>query len=185
MGGFSLGILWVAANLYKSIKATTLATVVGAKPTVVIGKFGGVFYLFVSISLMIGNLISSTLFFSKDEVNCHEQNSTLINMTSFSVCSCDIGSGIRETTRIVLISTYVLCDILAIVLLFLTIKDIPRVVTNGTLLRANVIMYLKNSVVSIVRIHFNTKAGLLIPAFMLEGLQAGYYLGTFTTVSCL
>ena len=183
VGGFSLGILWVAANLYKSVKATTLATVVGAKPTVVIGKFGGVFYLFVSVSLMIGNLISSTLFFSKDEVNCHERNSTFINMTSFSVCSCDLESGISEATRIVLISTYVLCDILAIVLLFLTIKDIPRVVTNGTLLRANVIMYLKNSIVSIVRIHFNTKAGLLIPVFMLEGLQAGYYLGTFTTVS--
>lgn len=186
VGGFSLGILWVAANLYKSVKATTLATVVGAKPTVVIGKFSGVFYLFVSISLMIGNLISSVLFFSKDEVNCHhreDQNSTLFNLTSFSVCSCDIESGIREVTRNVLVSIYVLCDILAILLLFLTVKDIPRVVTNGTLLRANVLMYLKNSVVSIVRIHFNTKAGLLIPVFMLEGLQSGYYLGTFTTVS--
>ena len=183
VGGFSLGILWVAASLYKSIKATTLATVVGAKPTVVIGKFGGVFYLFVSISLMIGNLISSTLFFSKDEVNFHEQNSTLSNMTSFEVCSFDIESGIRELTRIVLVSTYALCDILAILLLFVTVKDIPKVVTDGALLRANVMLYLKNSIVSIVRIHFNTKAGLLIPVFMLEGLQGGYYLGTFTTVS--
>ena len=184
VGGFSIGILWVAANLYKSVTATTVASIVGAKPTVVIGKFGGVFYFFVSISLLIGNLISSVLFFSRDEVNCHHLNSTLLNMTSFSVCSCDIDSGIREITRFVLVSIYALGDILAIVLLLLTVKDIPRTVTDSNMLRASVILYLKNSIISIARIHFNTKAGLLIPVFMLEGLQAGYYLGTFTTVSC-
>ena len=79
-------------------------------------------------------------------------------MTSFSMCSCDIGSGIREVTRIVLVSIYTLGDILAIVLLLLTVKDVPRIITDSNLLRANVIRYLKNSVVSIVRIHFNTKA---------------------------
>ena len=183
VGGFSIGILWVAANLYKSVTATTVAVIVGAKPTVVIGKFGGVFYFFVAISFMIGNLTSSILFFSKDEVNCHEPDITLLNMTSLSVCSCDISSGISGVTRIVLVSIYALGDILAIVLLLLTVKDIPRTVTDSNMLRANVIRYLKTSVVSIVRIHFNTKAGLLIPVFMLEGLQAGYYLGTFTTVS--
>ena len=190
VGGFSIGILWVSASLYKSITATTVANIVGAKPTVVIGKFGGVFYFFVSISLMIGNLISSILFFSNDEDNCdvEESNSTIsftiANNNSVSVCSCDSGSGIGEITRLVLVSIYILGDILAIVLLLLTVKNIPRVVTDPNMLRTKMIHYLKNSVVSIARVQFSTKALFLIPVFLLEGLQTGYYLGTFSRVSC-
>ena len=189
IGGFSLGILWVAANLYKSIMANTLACNTGAKPSVVVGKFGGVFYFFVSISLMIGNLISSALFFLSDEVNCGHEGTFVIfdnisNMSQFPICSCDIESGIHETTRFVLISIYAFADVLAIVLLVLTVSSIPRLVTDSGTLRARIIRYFKTSIISIVRIHINTKASLLIPVFMLEGLQAGYYLGTFTTVSC-
>lgn len=197
IGGSSLGILWVAGHLYKSIIANTLAPIVGAKPTVVIGKFGGVFYLFISISLMIGNLISSILFTAKDIVNCGHSNIMIAtggnsmilanisneSTSSFQVCSCDIVSGIQEKTRYILVSIYILFDALAMVLLFLTVENIPRLVNDSGRLRPRIIRYLKHSIFSIVRVHFNTKAGLLIPVFMLEGLQAGYYLGTFTTVS--
>ena len=189
VGGFSNGILWVSASLYKSITATTAATIVGAKPTVVIGKFDGVFYFFVSVSLLIGNLISSILFFTKNEDNCdvEEENSTIsltiTNNDSFLVCSCNYVSGIEEITRIVLVSIYMAGDVLAIVLLLLTVKNIPRVVTDANMLRVKMIHYLKNSIVSIIRVQFNTKALFLIPVFLLEGLQKGYYLGTFTRVS--
>ena len=189
VGGFSIGILWVSAGLYKSITATTVATIVGAKPTVVIGKFDGVFYFFVSISLLIGNLISSILFFTKDEDNCdvEELNNTIsitnASSDSISVCSCDSGSGIVVITRLVLVSIYMLGDILAIVLVLLTVKNIPRVVTDPNMLRAKMIHYLKNSIVSIARVQFSTKALFLIPVFLLEGLLKGYYLGTFTRVS--
>lgn len=188
IGGFSLGILWVSANLYKSITANTLASIAGAKPSVVVGKFGGVFYFFVSISLMIGNLISSVLFILRDEVNCGHSGITVIfnnvsNGSKFPVCSCDIESGIHETTRFVLISVYAVADVLAIVLLLLTVDSVPRLVTDRGTLRTRIIRYFKTSIISIMRIHINTKASLLIPVFMLEGLQAGYYLGTFTTVS--
>ena len=188
IGGFSLGILWVSANLYKSITANTLASIAGAKPSIVVGKFGGVFYFFVSISLMIGNLISSVLFILRDEVNCGHSGITVIfnnvsNVSKFPVCSCDIESGIHETTRFVLISVYAVADVLAIVLLLLTVDSVPRLVTDRGTLRTRIIRYFKTSIISIMRIHINTKASLLIPVFMLEGLQAGYYLGTFTTVS--
>ena len=188
IGGFSLGILWVSANLYKSITANTLASIAGAKPSIVVGKFGGVFYFFVSISLMIGNLISSVLFILRDEVNCGHSGTTVIfnnisNVSKFPMCSCDIESGIHETTRFVLISVYAVADVLAIILLLLTVDSVPRLVTDRGTLRARIIRYFKTSIISIMRIHINTKAGLLIPVFMLEGLQAGYYLGTFTTVS--
>ena len=188
IGGFSLGLLWVAANLYNSVTASTLASVVGAKPTVVIGKFGGVFYFFVSLSLMIGNLVSSALFTLKDEVNCGHNGATAIfdtalNMSIFPTCSCDIETGIRELTRYVLVSIFAFGVLLAIILLVITVENVPRLVTNAGTLRGRIIHYFKSSIISILRIHFNTKAGLLIPVFMLEGLQAGYYLGTFTTVS--
>ena len=188
IGGFSLGLLWVAANLYNSVTASTLASVVGAKPTVVIGKFGGVFYFFVSLSLMIGNLVSSALFTLKDEVNCGHNGATAIfdtalNMSIFPTCSCDIETGIRELTRYVLVSIFAFGVLLAIILLVITVENVPRLVTNAGTLRGRIIYYFKSSIISILRIHFNTKAGLLIPVFMLEGLQAGYYLGTFTTVS--
>ena len=189
IGGSSLGIIWVAASLYKSIMATNLASIAKAKPTVVIGRFGGVFYLLISISLMTGNLISSVLFIAKNEVNCGH-NGTMIaperngnNSMSFPVCSCDIVSGIEDRTRYILVSIYAFFNILAITLLLLTVDNVPRLVTDSGTLRVRIVRYLKHSIISIVRVHFNTKAGLLIPVFMLEGLQAGYYIGTFTTVS--
>ena len=182
VGGFSLGIVWVAANLYKSIMAANVAKVTGVRPTVVIGKFGGVFYTFVSISLMLGNLISSMLFIVKEPVTSEEINCSLND--SMSVCSCDVDSEIVDNTRFILVSIYVVADVVAIVLLLLTVDNVAKLVTDTGRLRVRIMRYLRHSIISIVRVHFSTKASLLIPVFMLEGLQAAYYLSTFTTVSC-
>ena len=197
IGGFSLGIVSVAANLYKSIMATNLATVAGIQPTIVIGKFGGVFYAFVSISLVFGNLISSVVFIVKEEVNCDHRGFTMTtNRTgisfdnisndsggAFPVCSCDTVSGIVDNTRYILVSIYVLANIIAIVLLLLTVGNVTRVATDSGKLRARFVLYFRHSIISIFRAHFNTRVSLFIPVFMLEGLQTSYYLGSFTTVS--
>jgi len=188
VGGLSLGIVWVTANLYLAITATNLAATINVKPTIAIGRFNGIFYTFVSLSLMIGNTISSVYFTAKVEVNCDRSQSGFNftrNMSSFPVCSCDVDSVINDTTRYILVSIFTVGDVMAIVVLIVAVGKIPRLMNDGGELRARILRYLKHSLISIFRVHFNTKASLLIPVFMLEGLQAGYYLGTFTTVSSL
>ena len=182
IGGFSLGIVWVTANLYLAITATNLSATVNVKPTVVIGRFNGIFYMFVSLGLMTGNIISSVYFTFNVETSCNYDgfNFTSINM---SVCACDVGSVINDTSRYILVSIFAVGNIIAIALLIMTVGNVPRLVTDGGELRARIFRYLKYSLISILRVHVNTKASLMIPVFMLEGLQAGYYLGTFTTVS--
>ena len=196
IGGFSLGMAWVAASLYLSVTSTNLGIAINVRPTIAIGKFGGIFFMFISIGLMIGNIFSSIFFILEDELDCDAVGVTITNTTGYllnnsngsvspelPVCLCDIGYGIRDESRYILVSIYVLIDILAIILLLLTVNQVPRLVPNDGELKVRILRYLKNSVLSIIRVHLNTKVSLLIPIFMLGGLQAGYYLGSFTTVS--
>ena len=194
IGGFSLAIAWVAANLYVSISANNLAASANLESNVVLGKLIGIFYTFLAVSVFVGNLISSTVFFGRDEVNCNNDgsrnqsmdnssNSMIANFTSAGVCSCEIASGIREDTRYILISIYVFGGILSMIVLFFGVGSLPRLIADSDELHTRIYRYLKKSVVSIIKINFRTKGGLLIPLFLLEGLLAGYYLGTFTTVS--
>ena len=187
IGGFSLGIVWVTANLYLAITATNLSATINVKPTVVIGRFNGIFYMFVSLGLMTGNIISSVYFTVDVGTSCDLDrfNFTSSNISSLLVCPCDVDSVINNTSRYILVSIFAMGNVIAIALLILTVGNVPRLVTDGGELRARIFRYLKYSLISILRVHFNTKASLMIPVFMLEGLQAGYYLGTFTTVSCL
>ena len=99
------------------------------------------------------------------------------------VRACDVGSVINDTSRYILVSIFAMGNVIAIALLIITIGNVPRLVTDSGELHARIFHYLKHSLISILRVHFNTKASLIIPVFILEGLQAGYYLGTFTTVS--
>ena len=187
IGGFSLGIVWVTANLYLAITATNLSATVNVKPTIVIGRFNGIFYMFVSLGLMTGNIISSIYFTADVEATCDYDrfNFTSSNISSSSlVCTCDVNSVISDTSRYILVSIFAMGNVIAIALLFITVGNVPRLVTDSGELRARIFRYLKYSLISIIRVHLNTKASLMIPVFMLEGLQAGYYLGTFTTVSC-
>jgi len=179
IGGFSLGIVWVTANLYVSITATNLASTINVKPTVVIGKFGGIFYMFIALSLMIGNMISSIFFAIKDEGNCIDKNAT----NQSNVCTCQIGGGFDNPTRYILVSVYGAFDLLAIFVLLLGVGNLPRLVTDNGELRTRVARYLKHSILSIIQVHLRTRVTWLIPLFMLEGLEASFYLGTFTRVS--
>ena len=181
VGGFSLGIVWVTANLYVSITATNLASTINIKPTVVIGKFGGIFYMFIALSLMVGNMISSIFFAIKDEGNCIRNTTVMLNHSN--ICTCQIGGGFDDVTRYILVSIYGVFDLLAIVVLLLGVGSLPRLVTDNGELRTRVVRYLKHSVLSIAQVHLQTRVTWLIPLFMLEGLEASYYLGTFTTVS--
>ena len=200
VGGFALGIAWVSASLYLSFTSTSLGNAVNIRPTIAVGKFSGIFFTFISIGLMLGNVFTSILFVLEDEINClgevtlaAEQTSTIdtdiLNGSNVShdplVCSCDAGSGIENDTRYILVSIYALIDVLAILLVLLTIRSVPRLVSNDGSLRIRILRYLKYSLVSLLRVHFSTKISLLIPVFMLSGLQAGFFLGTFTTVSCM
>ena len=199
IGGFSLGMAWVAASLYLSFTSTNLGIASNVRPTIAIGKFGGIFFMFISIGLMIGNIFSSIFFILEDELDCDpneavatatKTNSILSNSSNDSTvshesleCSCDVGSGIRDDSRYILVSIYALINILAISLLLVAIRNVPKLVPNDGELKVRILHYLKTSVISILRVHISTKVSLLIPIFMLGGLQAGFYLGTFTTVS--
>lgn len=195
IGGFSLANAWVAANLYVSISANNLAASLNLDPNVVLGKLTAIFYTFKAVSLLFGNFISSAVFFSRDEVNCNtaagsrNQTSnlmmTMLNYTNSSagVCSCEISSGIRDDTRYILISIFAFGGILSMLVLLFGVGSLPKLIVDNDELRARIYRYLKKSVASIIKINFRTKGGLLIPLFSLEGLLAGYYLGTFTTVS--
>ena len=187
IGGYSLGILWVTANLYLSITGTNLSATINAKPTIVIGRFNGIFYMFISLGLMVGNIISSVYLTADVDTGCDSDtfgfNVTNSNISSSLVCTCDVSSVISERNRYILVSIFALGNLIAIAVLILTVGNLPRLVTDSDELRARILRYLKFSLISIIRVHVSTKASLLIPVFMLEGLQAGYYLGTFTTVS--
>ena len=188
IGGFSIGVIWVTANLYLAITATNLSSTINAKPTVVTGRFNGIFYMFVSFGLMIGNIISSVYLTADVETSCDIDdglNYTVGNGSTYPVCTCHINSEISDTSRYILVSIYAMGNIIAIALIIITVGNLPRLVTDGDELRRRILRYLKYSLISIVRVHCNTKASLMVPVFMLEGLQAGYYLGTFTTVSVL
>ena len=186
IGGLSLGIIWITANLYLAIMATNMSATINAKPTVVIGRFNGIFYMFVSLGLMVGNIVSSTYFTADTEASCDFDgfNTTDSNLSNSLVCMCDAGSVISDRNRYILVSIFALGNLIAIAMLILTIENLPKLVTDGGELRARILRYLKFSLIAITRVHISTKASLMVPVFMLEGLQAGYYLGTFTTVSC-
>ena len=155
MGGFALGIAWVSASLYLSFTSTNLGIAVNIRPTIAVGKFGGIFFTFISIGLMVGNIFSSILFVVENEVNCDqdvvtistEHTSAVTNNSSNNstishdplVCSCDPGSGIEQETRYVLVSIYALIDILAILLLLLTIRNVPKLVSDDGELRVRVL----------------------------------------------
>ena len=183
IGGFSLGIIWITANLYISITASNLAKLISMKTTTIIGKFGGIFYMFIAISLMIGNCISSAFLFARDEGACTYSNITMVANITASACLCETDSGFQDVTRLFLVSIYGLGDLLAIAVLLIGVSSLPRLVTDSDELRARILRYLKYSVLSIVQVNLSTKAGWLIPLFVLEGLEASYYLGAFTIVS--
>ena len=153
IGGFSLGVVWVTANLYLAITATNLSATINAKPTVVIGRFNGIFYMFVSFGLMIGNIISSIYLTADIETSCDFDdglNYTVGNVSTYLVCTCHINSEISDTSRYILVSIYAAGNLMAIALLIITVGKLPRLVTDGDELRRRILRYLKYSLISIV-----------------------------------
>ena len=120
--GFASGPLWAASSAHITQIAVKLAPVIRERQDLLISQFTGVIFLFTQVSNLPGNLASSLiLLHASDRTN----ESQIVNTECRnSTISADSGQ-IKDTYWYVLVSVFVLFDIVGIVILALLVDRLP------------------------------------------------------------
>ena len=122
--GFASAPLWAASSAHITQVAVKLAPVVRERQDFLISQFTGVMFLFTQVSHLPGNLASSLiLLHATDRTNDSESVRNTAECRN-STISADVGH-IKDAYWYVLVSVFVLFDVIAMVILFLLVDRLP------------------------------------------------------------
>ncbi|XP_038061555.1 protein unc-93 homolog A-like [Patiria miniata] len=177
--GLAAAPLWISQGTYLTTTAISYADIKNKVPEEVINQFNGVFFFFFQASQITGNLVASLVLYPDT------------NMTSFiNVSQCGIhecgsggsdnksgeghsGSNIAAGTTTTLISVYLACGLLSMLITCLFLSKLH--VSD-----AGIIESVKSNLVATLRLLMNPYILMLVPLFMYSGMEQAFFFGDFT-----
>ena len=170
--GIGSGPVWAGLSTHLGTTAITLAPHVTDSIDLLISRFTGIFFFIFQLTQIVGNVISSLVLFP------YGANDTLVLP---EVCSHVEAQSVPDNKFFVLISLYVLLDILGIAVLLLFVKKVPndnQFMDNTSRVRHYCVEPFKD----VIRILGNWKMLLLGPLSLYNGMELGFAYGSFTEV---
>ncbi|KAL5477660.1 hypothetical protein EMCRGX_G024485 [Ephydatia muelleri] len=165
--GFASGPIWAAVSVHLTEIAVKVAPIVKETHQNLIGQFTGIFFLFFQLSQIPGNLASSLILLYS------ESNVISENCTNFSATM------IEHKYIYILISVFLLFDIAAIVILALTVDQLPRE-TPFRSTKNKFQVFLLTPLIDTFKVLVNWKMFFVGFMFIMGGLEQSFIFGTFT-----
>ena len=176
-GSFLLGImfgpLWASQAVHITNLAHYHASTIKKRPEQVVFMFFGIYIFIFKISYVPGNLISSVVL-----LNGRAENESIID-TSLDVCNNTEAITFDRVYYYVLLSIYVVLDLVAIVLLLLTVDKFSRDTKFSS--KANFINV--KPIVTTLKLFLNWKMIMIALIMVLDGYSISFVTGLFMKVS--
>ena len=179
--GIAFGPIWASLNTHITAVAYQFAPSLGEEPTYLVTIFNGVHVFFYKLAYIPGNLASSIILFSGRDQN----GSSLASQTSvsieLSVCNNTEAANLDLFYLYILVSVFVVFDIVAILLVLLVIdnlKPVRKFASN----RERFKVYVRKPVVTTLKIFFSLTMILQVPMATLNGLMISLALGPIPKV---
>ena len=181
--GLTIGPFWTAQGMFITTLAVKYGGYADINPSIVINRFNGMFYMFWQSSQIWGNLISSQIFTSPDDViwnvsyrineTCGAAFCHFPNNTAFPLVDAP---GRKEFYT--LLGVYLGCCVVGTMIKGILVDDIKPLS-----IEEDVHLTLRDTLTSTLRIHCNGCMGLLIPLIFYNGLEQVFLFSDFTQVS--
>eukprot|EP00731_Ephydatia_muelleri_P023228 Em0015g811a len=124
--GFASGPLWAAISAHITQIAVKLAPIVRERQDFLISQFTGAIFLFTQVSHLPGNLASSLiLLHASDATNGSSETAAIVEGCRNSTISASYAGRIKDTYWYILVSVFVLFDLIAIFILALLVDRLP------------------------------------------------------------
>ena len=104
--------LWTSLNVHVTSVAIHYASVLQENPAYLISFFTGVYTMFIKIAYIPANTVSSVVL-----LNGREENTSIIDSSLGNICNNTEAANLDELYLYILLSVYVILDIVAIVIL--------------------------------------------------------------------
>ena len=170
--GLGSGPVWAGLSTHLATTAITLAPHVSDAIDILISKFTGIFFFTYQLSQIIGNIVSSLTLFP------YGANDTIVLPDTCDNLQAQEVPGFKF---IILISVYVLLDVLGILVLLLFVSKVPSdapFMNNTSKVRHYLVVPFKD-VLDCLK---NWKMFLLGPLALYDGVESAFAFGSFTQV---
>ena len=180
-GSVLLGIiyapLWAALYVHVTTIAIQYATAVEEKQSYLVALFTGIFTMFYKIAYIPMNMVSSVIL-----LNGREGNTSIIDTSLGDICNNTEAANLDQLYIYILLSVYVIFDIVAIVILISFVDNLGTDTKFLSLTRMFK-LYVKKPFVATLKMMLNWKLILVIPMIILDGFIASFSLGHLAKVS--
>ena len=180
--GAASGPLWTSSSCYITALATNVAILKGKEASIYISRFFGVFFLFLFLSAVFGNLVSSAVLLpATGGLHRAVLNETVANLTD-ETCALNAKSETPIWSFYLLMSLFFLMDVIAV---FIGIFGLVRL--EETAYRERSIKMIKkefkSNFVNLYKIIISWKHVLLCCIIFYQGYHQGFISGVFNKVS--
>ena len=179
--GIILGPLWASLNLHVTTVAIRYASASGKTKSNAVALFLCIYTAICKVAYIPGSIISSVIL-----LNVRKENTSIIDTSLGDVCNNTEAANLAmdRLHLYILLSVYVLFDIVAIVLLILFVDHLSTNITFLSLATKSLRfeLYLKKPFFATLKMMLNWKLILIYPMSILDGFVIAFVLGNFTKV---
>ena len=179
--GIAFGPIWASLNTHITAVAYQFAPSLQEETTYLVTIFNGVHVFFYKLAYVPGNLASSIILFSGREQNGSSLASQSRISIEQSVCNNTEAANLDRLYLYILVSVFVVFDIVAILLVLLVIDNLKperKFVSNSERFK----VYVKKPVLTTLKIFFSLTMILQVPMAVLNGLMISLALGPIPKV---
>lgn len=182
--GFASGPFWAATSAHITQVAVKLAPIVRERQDFLISQFTGVIFLFSQVSHLPGNLASSLILLHASDSTNGSSSSSVIAATMDECRNSTISSSygqIKDTYWYILVSVFVLFDVIAIIILALLVDRLPSSEPFCSS-RAKCRRFIFEPSVSTIKMFLEWRLIFLGFMFVCSGLVQSFAYGVFAKV---
>ena len=174
--GIVFGPLWASLNIHITTVAIHYAPALKENPAYLVSLFTGIHTMFYKLAYIPSNLASSVIL-----LNGRQENTSIVETSLDNICNNTGAANLDRLYLYILLSVYIVFDILAIVIL---ISFVDHLGVDTRLLSVSKMyeLYFKKPFVATLKMFLNWKLILIAPMMGFDGFVISFGLGQFAKV---
>ena len=178
MLGLIYGPLWASQSVHITSIAHQYALQIGKKSQPIVFQFFGIYVFCVNFGYLPANIVSSVVL-----LNGRNPNTSVVESFLGDVCNITDVANLDRIYLYVLLSIYVVFDVIAVVMVILLVD---RLVADGPFLSMSKVfdVHIKTPIISMLKLMLSWKMNMVVVMMVLNGYSVSFVFGIFTKV-CL
>lgn len=172
--GIGSGPVWAGMSTHLASVAVIVAPYTPESFNDIISKFTGLFFFIFQLTQILGNLVSSLVLFPYNAGN----SSSLAE----AVCNNTEAQSVSDIQNYILLSTYVVFDLLGILLLVTVVDKLPEEHSMEKM-KGKLTVYCAEPFLDLLKLLFSRNMLLLGPLSMYNGMELSFAYSSYTQVS--